>query len=341
MREVQGNRSWVMLTVVFLCMLATLLGSSGASSQPRPRVRVITFAGGFNLPIWVALEKGFFARQGVDVELTYTPGSVFQMTRLIAGEFDIAHTAIDNVIAYDEGQGEVRVEGQPDLIAFMGGDNGFLRLVVVPSVRSYADLRGKELSVDALTTGYAFVLRRMLELRGLREGEYQLVSVGGVLQRWEALRQGKHAGTLLITPFDLIARRAGFRVLDHAVDVLERYQGLVGATRRSWARDHAEELVAYIRGYLAGLAWLYDPVNREEGSSLLARRAGMDPDLAREAFDVLVDPIGGFSPGAAVDLKGVRTVLELRSRYGQPQKFLSQPLRYINLFYYRRAAGAE
>jgi ABC-type nitrate/sulfonate/bicarbonate transport system substrate-binding protein len=287
------------------------------------------------------MEKGFFARQGVEVELTYTPGSVFQMTRLIAGEFDIAHTAMDNVIAYNEGQGQVRVEGQPDLFAFMGGDNGFLRLVVAPSVRRYADLRGKELSVDALSTGYAFVLRRILELRGLREGEYRLASVGGVLQRWEALRQGKQAGTLLITPFDLIARGAGFRVLDHAVDVLGRYQGLVGAARRSWARDHGEELIAYIRGYLAGLAWLYDPIHREEAVSLLARRAGMEPSLAQEAYEVFVDPVSGFSPGAAIDLKGVRTVLELRSRYGQPPKLLTQPLRYIHLFYYRRALGAD
>jgi TRAP-type uncharacterized transport system substrate-binding protein len=72
-------------------------------------------------------------------------------------------TAIDNVVAYDEEQGEAQTVANLDLVAFMGGDNGFLRLVTVPEVKTYADLKGKQLSVDALTTGYAFVLRKLLE----------------------------------------------------------------------------------------------------------------------------------------------------------------------------------
>ena len=64
---------------------------------------------------------------------------------------------------------------RPDLLVVMGGDNGFLRLVTLPEVTSYAALKGKALTVDARTTGYAFVLEKMLQLGGLREGEYQLV----------------------------------------------------------------------------------------------------------------------------------------------------------------------
>src|SRR5256885_11077471 len=118
-------------------------------------VNLIVFPGGFNWPVWVAQEKGFFAKNGLEVKVTPTPSSVFQLTNLIEGKFDIAMTAIDNLIAYREGQGEAKVDG-PDLIAFMGGDNGFLRLVAVPEVRTLADLRRKTVSVDARTTGYAF-----------------------------------------------------------------------------------------------------------------------------------------------------------------------------------------
>src|SRR2546425_13360289 len=165
--------------------------------------------------------------------------------------------------AYDEGQGEAPVTATPDLVVFMGGDNGFLRLVVQPEIGSYADLKGKELSVDALTTGYAFVLRKMLERGGLKEGEATLVRAGGVLQRWEALKDKKHAGTLLITPFEIIAESAGFRRLGNALDVLGRYQGPVGAARRSGAQANAEKLIGFIRAYRRGLDWLYDPANRD------------------------------------------------------------------------------
>lgn len=46
--------------------------------------------------------------------------------------------------------------------AFMGADNGFLSLVAGQGVKSFSDLKGKKLSVDVLTTGYAFVLRELL-----------------------------------------------------------------------------------------------------------------------------------------------------------------------------------
>ena len=86
--------------------------------------------------------------------LTPTPNSAFQLAGLIEGKFDIAHTAIDNVVAYTEGQGEAAVFVKPDLVAFMGGDNGFLALVTQPEIKGYGDLKGKTLSVDAMTTGY-------------------------------------------------------------------------------------------------------------------------------------------------------------------------------------------
>src|SRR5262249_28290695 len=65
-------------------------------------VSVIVFPEGFNWP----MDKGYFARGGIEVVLTPTPNSVFQLTNLNDGKFDIAMTAIDNVIAYMEGQGE-------------------------------------------------------------------------------------------------------------------------------------------------------------------------------------------------------------------------------------------
>ena len=115
-----------------------------ASAQDRKPLSVIVFPGGFNWPIWVAQEKGLFHQNGVAVTITPTPNSVFQLTGLIDGRFDIAHTAIDNVIAYMEGQGEAPTQTKPDLTVFMGGDNGFLRLVTVPEVKSFADLKGRE-----------------------------------------------------------------------------------------------------------------------------------------------------------------------------------------------------
>src|SRR5712671_6155484 len=88
-----------------------LMGCVATPPAPPKEVNVIVFPGGFNWPIWVAQEKGLFAANGIDVKLTPTPSSVFQLTNLIEGKFDIAMTAIDNLIAYREGQGEEPVLG--------------------------------------------------------------------------------------------------------------------------------------------------------------------------------------------------------------------------------------
>jgi ABC-type nitrate/sulfonate/bicarbonate transport system substrate-binding protein len=312
------------------------LGTS-AGAQSLQQVSVITFPGGFNWPIWVAQEQGYFAKGGIEVKLTPTPSSVFQLTNLIEGKFDIGVTAIDNLIAYMEGQGEAQVSTTPDLIAFMGGDNGLLSLVSVPEIMSVQELKGRTLSVDAMTTGYAFVLFDLLKRGGLKEGDYKVERAGGVLARWEALREKKHDGTMLLAPFDIAAKSAGFNILQRAIDVYGHYQGLSGVTRRAWAKDHERELVAYISGYLQGLTWLYDPKNKDEAIAVLRKHLPqMGPEVATASYSRLIGP-DGFAPKAEIDIAGVKTVLALRSEYGRPQKNLSDPMKYYDPKYYAAA----
>jgi ABC-type nitrate/sulfonate/bicarbonate transport system substrate-binding protein len=328
-----------MVRATWLLMMAVALFGSPvpAGAQSLEPVSVIVFPGGFNWPIWAAQEKGYFARSGIEVKLTPTPNSVFQLTSLIEGKFDIGMTAFDNVVAYMEGQGEAPVSGQPDLAAFMGGDNGFLSLVTVPEVKSFQELKGKAVSVDALTTGYAFVLFDLLKRNGLTPNDYKVEKAGGVLQRWEALKEKKHAGTMLITPFDMIAKAIGFNVLQYAIDVYGNYQGLVAATRRSWATANPKKVDAYIRAYLASLDWLYDLQNKDEAIAILRKNLPqMSPDLAAQSYAVLLGP-KGFARKGEVDVAGMRKVLELRGEYGQPKKVLNDPMRYYDPKYYEAA----
>src|SRR5919206_1410759 len=157
-----------------------------------PLVRVIAFS---KPPALVAAQsQGLFEQEGLTVEVELTRGSIEQIRGLLGGTWDIAHTAADNVMAYVDREGA-------DLFVFAVADLGVgQKLVVRPDVTGYADLRGQPLGVDALDTGYAFVLRRMLENNGLAWGDYQLVAVGSTPQRLQALREGRIAGALLSSP---------------------------------------------------------------------------------------------------------------------------------------------
>ena len=137
-------------------------------------VSVNVFPGGFNWGVYVGQDKGFFADTGIAVEVQGTPNSVTQMTDFSQGKFDIAMTAVDNIVAYVEGQGEAPIGPQRDFMAVMGSDSGFLSLVASPSISKIEDLAGKTLSVDAMTTGYAFVLYEIMRRHGPRQGQRRL-----------------------------------------------------------------------------------------------------------------------------------------------------------------------
>ena len=303
--------------------------AAASDGTVRQRVRLVVFPGGFNWPVWVAQERGLFARHGVDVEVTPTPGSVFQLTGLIDGRFDVAITLIDNVVAYREGQGEVPAQG-PDLVAVMAHDTRvYPALVTLPEIRSYADLRGRTLSVDALTTGYALVLRAMLEHGGLRPGDYTLDSIGGAYQRYVALGERRHAGCLLNSPLERMLEARGFNILDTAIAVLGRYQGQVVATRAAWAAAHREALVGFLASLLEAIAWLVEPASFEPAIDVFVRNAsGETQESAAVAHATLFDAQHGFPRDGAIDDAALAKVIELRARYGAPERALGNPADY-------------
>jgi ABC-type nitrate/sulfonate/bicarbonate transport system substrate-binding protein len=294
-------------------------------------IKLIVFAGGFNWPVWVAEEKGFFAAHRVGVTVTPTPGSVYQLTHLIDGTFDVAITLLDNVIAYRSGQGEAPVTG-PDLCGFLAADSrAFPTLVTAPDVKRYADLRGRTLSVDALTTGYAFVLLAMLEKGGLKESDYTLERVGGVQQRYQCILENKHAGSLFNSPFETLLQARGCNVLDTAISVLGRYQGHVAAARRGWIQSNRESVTGFVRAFLSAVNWLYEPANLAEAFSIFRRHTPhADENAAAGAHAILFHRTNGFPRDGALDVEGAKKVIELRACYGRPPAALGEPADYFD-----------
>lgn len=323
------------------CDATSTEGSDALSAAGELRdLRIKVFPGGFNLPLWAAQENGLFEARNVNLIVSETGSSIEQMTDLMEGEQDIVLTGMDNVVAYSAGQGAVDFDEPANMFAFMGGDNAFLRLVVQDDIQSYEDLRGKTLSVDALTTGFAFVLKAMLAANGLSEGDYELVSAGGVTQRFEQLMAGDHAGTLLLTPFELFAEGAGLRTLQSADEVIPDYQGIVGAARRGWAEENGPLLTDFIAGYLAGLDWLFDPANREDADALLASNLSqLSPEIRSQTLDIFLGEQGGFEPRARINERGVEEVIQIRSRFAEGEGELEAPASYFDLSYYNQATS--
>ena len=267
-------------------------------------LRLITFSR--PVALLAAEQQGFFHDQGLEVACEITRGSVEQVRGLMAGRWDVAHTAADNVMAYVDRE-------QADLFIFAVADLGLgQKLIVEPSVQGFADLRGRTLGVDALDTGYAFVLRGMLQRNGLGLDDYQLEAIGSTPERWAALREGRVAGCLLSSPSDERAIREGFRLLALAGEYFPVYPGLTAATTRRWAADHDADLLAYTRALLAGAAWAADPANAEKAVDLIARDQQVDAEGARRRLQVELESRSVAQPTDTQVAQGLEVVRDLR-----------------------------
>ena len=300
-------------------------------------LKIIAFPGAPNLPLFAAIELGLFPKAGLAAELSTTASSVYQFEQFGAGAFDIAFTAYDNVVAYDEGQGAAKLPGPPDFRVVMGAAQTELSLVVAPGLKP-ADLKGKSLALDAVNTGFAFVHYAMLDKLGLKEGDYERVAVGATPDRWTSVKDGVHAATMTIEPFTSIARAAGFQIMSQSTGIFPAYQGGIVAARKAWIDAHPGPLKAFIGVYLDALDWTLNPANAEAAATLLqANMPDIKPQALGPVMKSLLSPRTGLTPKAAILPDGMRAVLALRSRYGKPGPALTDIDKYLALDAYEAA----
>ena len=151
-------------------------------------LKVIVFQGVQNLPLLAAQAQGLFAKRGLKVDIKIAPGSEELRNGLAQGRYQIVHTAVDNAVAM----------AKVDIAVVLGGDDGFNHLFVQPEIRSYQDLRGKTVVVDAPDTAFALQLYKMLKLNGLQKGDYTVKPVGATFKRLAAMEQDKSAAAAIL-----------------------------------------------------------------------------------------------------------------------------------------------
>ena len=293
-------------------------------------LHVNTFPTARSLPFYVAVDRGFFAKRGLQVELEFTESSEKQRAGLAGGTVDIVHSAVDNAVAMID-------VAKVDAVIVSGGDSGTNEFYVQDTLKNFADLRGHAIVVDATNTAYALQAKKILLKHGLKEGEdYTLNAVGNGSRRLSAMLTDKNnAGAILNLPYSLQAGADGMKSLGRTTDMLGPYQAGGAFVRRAWARDNAATLEQYLAAFVEALRWSLDPANRAAAAAMLVDKLKLPQDLAEKSLDLMAEPGFGFARDAAFDLAGFRNVLALRAEVegGTP----ADPQHYIDLSYYDRA----
>jgi ABC-type nitrate/sulfonate/bicarbonate transport system substrate-binding protein len=315
-------------------ILFAVAAGGGVPAQAQTEVRMIGFGGANNLVTWIAQDKGLFAKEGLKVTLDRTPGSREQMRDMMAGKYQFATTAFDNIVAYTEGQGRDDLPGF-DIVSIMGAHNGFNSVVVRPEINSYADIKGKALAVDSPKSGYATMMYEIIRRKTgmVQDKDYKILQVGGTGARVKALKEGAAVIAAISSPDDQQLKAAGFRILGDAALEIGAYQGSTYAVRRSWAKDNEKTVLALVRATVAATEWVV--ANRAETIEVLrARVKGLDGPTANIIYDGLLGP-GGMNRRGVLNQKGIETVLALRKQAGS--KVSGGAERYTDTSFYRKA----
>jgi ABC-type nitrate/sulfonate/bicarbonate transport system substrate-binding protein len=287
---------------------------------------IMVFQGLQNLPLLAARANGFFTSRGLDVDIRIAPNSVELRNGMLDGRYQIIHSTSDNAVTLADAAGA-------DIGILIGGDNGFTRLCVQPDIACYADLRGRTILVDAVDTGFTFLILELLHRNGVGRDEIQFKEVGATPRRLEGLLQDKtNAAAMLFPPFILYAHEAGLKDLGPAVDVAGPYQSTVGYARRSWIAANEATVTKHLAAYIEGQRWALAPRNRSEAIQLYADWLKVPDDIARGCYEVFRS---GAAKDAALDTDGFGNVLALRARHlGVPVKPVET---YLDRAPYRRA----
>ncbi len=312
---------------------AALALCAGALAAGPETIRVNTFPNAKALPFHAGLANGVFARRGVTLELSFTENSTAQREGLAAGRFDVVHAAVDNAVAMVE-------VAKKDAVIVTGGDSGMNEFFVQADVRSFADLRGRKLVVDAPNTAYAIQAKKILLKHGLKDGtDYTVVPVGRGELRLKAMAENRdYAAAILNLPFTIQAEQLGMKSLGNTVDILGPYQANGAFALRAWVESNGPLLERYIAAYVESLRWVRRPENQAPCVAILMDKLKVSRDVAERTYRLLVDPVRGFTPDAAFDPEGFRNLLALRAEIEGGST--PQPEKYLDLSYYRRAIGA-
>src|SRR2546422_2467382 len=272
--------------------------------------------------------NGYFAGEGLDVDVTPTPNSTEQMRGVSQGKFEIVSTAFDNVLAWSGREGA-------EIIAVAQiSDKTVLPVFVRPEIKTWSDLKGKKLAADAVDTAFALVLRRVLLANGLdmTKGDYELVALGATGARLESMLKGETFAGVLTSPFDVKAVAAGMRRIGDSKEVLPDYPNTIFAVNREWAQKNRETLVAYLRAWLKGMSWVKDPVNRDAAIKMVGEQLKLNPKQAEESVNEL-------STTGNLNLPGLQVVLDLRNQFGfKLNKGDKLPV-YYDAVYFNAAKG--
>jgi ABC-type nitrate/sulfonate/bicarbonate transport system substrate-binding protein len=155
---------------------------------------------------WTAQAAGFYAREGLKVEIVNMGGGSRGAEALRAGSLDVMHVGLSSVVKLNRAGGDLRLIGSlSNVIRFT--------FFSAAGVKTAADLRGGVVGVSTFGSESDSTVTLALDRLGLKRSDVTLKEYGGGPRRLAAVQAGEIKATALNEPFTSLAREAGVNVM--------------------------------------------------------------------------------------------------------------------------------
>ena len=299
------------VTVVLVLVALMLGGRPAAFAAEKVTVGVGGVALMVYLPTMLAKAKGFFAEEGLDVEILDIKGGGSQAaSALIGGSVDFSANAIDHAI-------KAKTQGK-DLVAVHSHVRLPVMGLVVASkykgvIRSIADLKGRPVGVTSPGSQTHMVLGYLLVKNGVKPDEVQVTGAGGNTMPLAIEKDSVHAG-MMVDPFftAFLKQGKGFALVDMftAKGTLDAMGGEVQGTTLLARPDVIARRPATVQKMVNALVRANKLIASSSGAELAAmvpKELAGDPKLYAESFEHARE---AFPPDSLVSREGVARVIE-------------------------------
>ncbi len=226
------------------------------------------------VPLYYGQEKGFFAQEGLDLQVLVVRGIV-GVSSLMSGEIDVTCHAGSGFSA--------ALRGVPVKVISVTRDRPIHELIVGAAINQPAEMKGKSIAVGSLDGTAAIMTRRILQAKGLdAQKDVSFLSMD-TPARLQSLFSGRVAGAMMTPPAVYLALDQGYKVFGRGRDYMRYLQTGVVSTD-SHIKQKRERLVRFLRAWNRGLkAYQEQP---EIMIPYIQKRLGVkDAQLARRMYD--------------------------------------------------------
>jgi NitT/TauT family transport system substrate-binding protein len=257
--------------------------------------------------LWIARERGFFAKHGLDVQFILMPRSAVTIASLVAGEIDMAIVGPGNLLNAASGGAELVAVG--NLVQRLD-----YRLVARPEIKRAEDLRGKRIAVSGVGSVSHLVALLALETLGIDPNQAKITFVaipGTELNRRIAMESGSIDSTTLNGAVGDMYGKKGYSILYNFKGSGVILPQTVLTTSRRTAATKPQIVESYLKAFIEATAFMLDPSNKPVVVKTIASNLRLsNPADAEESYQTVV---GSYERVPYPNLEGMKKLVNILS----------------------------